>query len=141
MIAPLPDYMAPLRDRMEQVPGHAGKLYWKLGERFLCPCCHLPTLTFREGYDCCAVCWWEDDGQDAADAGEVRGGPNHRYSLTRARQNFRDHLDMYDTGQGIRVVREPSPARLSLLAHVRRLVQGEIPVDVGELENVMRACR
>jgi len=133
--------MAPLRDRMEQVPGHGGKLYWKLGERFLCPCCHLPTLEFREGYDCCTVCWWEDDGQDEADADEVRGGPNHRYSLTHARKNFRDHLDMYDTGQGIRAVAEPSPLRLALLAHVRGLVQGESLVDADELEKLTRACR
>jgi hypothetical protein len=38
----------------------------------------------------CEVCWWEDDGQDDADADVVRGGPNGALSLTRARSNYRE---------------------------------------------------
>lgn len=37
----------------------------------------------------CEVCWWEDDGQDDADADLVREGPNGSISLTQARSNYR----------------------------------------------------
>jgi hypothetical protein len=63
--------------------------------RFIvCPCCGYPTLTIR-GYDTCPICSWEDDGQDDADADDVRGGPNSDYSLTEARLNFASHRTQY----------------------------------------------
>jgi hypothetical protein len=46
-------------------------------------------LRERGGFELCPVCWWEDDGQDDADAEVVRGGPNGNLSLEQARQNFR----------------------------------------------------
>ncbi|ADN75859.1 hypothetical protein Fbal_1655 [Ferrimonas balearica DSM 9799] len=64
-------------------------------DRYLCPCCHMPTLTERARYEICLICFWEDDGQDSDDANEVRGGPNHDYSLSEARANFRRHQTMY----------------------------------------------
>lgn len=64
-------------------------------ERFLCPCCFMPTLTERAGYLICPICFWEDDGQDSDDAEIVRGGPNHDYSLKEARVNFEIHHTMY----------------------------------------------
>jgi hypothetical protein len=36
----------------------------------------------------CPVCFWEDDGQDDADADVIRGGPNGQLSLTEARANY-----------------------------------------------------
>ena len=42
----------------------------------------------RGGFDICKVCFWEDDGQDEADAQTVRGGPNGSLSLSEARHNF-----------------------------------------------------
>lgn len=62
---------------------------------FLCPCCYLPTLTERQGWDICRVCFWEDDGQDDHNADKVLGGPNSNYSLTEARANFRQYLTSY----------------------------------------------
>ena len=53
-----------------------------------CPCCGYATLDARGEYEICTICWWEDDGQDNADANVVRGGPNSNISLTRARINF-----------------------------------------------------
>jgi hypothetical protein len=53
-----------------------------------CPCCGHATLGGRGEYDICNVCWWEDDGQDTHNANVVRGGPNGKLSLTRARFNF-----------------------------------------------------
>jgi hypothetical protein len=56
--------------------------------RYACPCCHSLTLEERGGFDICPICFWEDDGQDDADADIVRGGPNHALSLTQASENF-----------------------------------------------------
>ena len=64
-------------------------------ERYLCPCCYMPTLDERAGYDICTICFWEDDGQDNDDASIVRGGPNSDYSLKEARENFKRHHTMY----------------------------------------------
>jgi hypothetical protein len=56
---------------------------------YRCPCCRYPTLHERGGYEICAVCFWEDDGQDDHDADVVRGGPNRGLSLTDAQRNYR----------------------------------------------------
>jgi len=56
-----------------------------------CPCCGRRTLSSRDEYEICRVCWWEDDGQDNADASEVFGGPNGNVSLTLGRVNFLRH--------------------------------------------------
>lgn len=40
-------------------------------------------------FEICPVCFWEDDGQDDADADEVFGGPNGNLSLTQARANYK----------------------------------------------------
>lgn len=53
-----------------------------------CPCCGYRTLDERGHYDICAVCWWEDDGQDNETADQTWGGPNAGVSLSEARANF-----------------------------------------------------
>ena len=58
------------------------------GLLYRCPCCRCRTLDERGGYDVCPICFWEDDGQDDADADTVRGGPNGSLSLTMARHNY-----------------------------------------------------
>ncbi|MDM0043449.1 CPCC family cysteine-rich protein [Variovorax dokdonensis] len=50
-----------------------------------CPCCYHLSLSERGGFEICPICFWEDDGQDAAD---VRGGPNGTLSLSQARANY-----------------------------------------------------
>jgi hypothetical protein len=55
---------------------------------YACPCCGYLTLGSRGNYEICAVCFWEDDGQDDHDAEVVRGGPNRGLSLAQARENF-----------------------------------------------------
>ena len=64
-------------------------------------CCGYDTLgEFFEGrgnYEICDLCKWEDDPrQNDGNADFVMGGPNGRYSLTEARQNFKKHLIMFD---------------------------------------------
>ncbi|WP_407136525.1 CPCC family cysteine-rich protein [Xanthomonas protegens] len=53
-----------------------------------CPCCGYKTLSERAAFEICAVCFWEDDGQDDDDADAVLGGPNGSLSLTQARANY-----------------------------------------------------
>ena len=60
----------------------------KDGVRYPCPCCYCLTLEERGGFEICPVCFWEDDGQDSADADRVRGGPNGSLSLAQARANY-----------------------------------------------------
>ncbi|UJS18778.1 MAG: hypothetical protein L3J17_06910 [Candidatus Jettenia sp.] len=55
----------------------------------VCPACGYPTLRYRNGYDYCSLCHWEDDGQDDPWADQPNGGPND-HSLSEARRNFRD---------------------------------------------------
>src|SRR5262245_4885935 len=54
-----------------------------------CPCRFCKTLSERGGFEICAVCFWEDDGQDNYDAEVVRGRPNGVLTLTQARANYR----------------------------------------------------
>ncbi|WP_043177530.1 CPCC family cysteine-rich protein [Streptomyces sp. NRRL F-2890] len=75
------------------------------GGPYPCPCCGFITLSVRGGYEICPVCFWEDDGQDDQDADTVRGGPNGRLSLTRARKNF--HSTGACEERHISLVRDP----------------------------------
>ncbi|MAS86327.1 MAG: hypothetical protein CL953_10910 [Erythrobacteraceae bacterium] len=61
------------------------------GQKYRCPCCKFRTLDERGGFEICAVCFWEDDGQDEHDADEVRGGPNYHLSLRQAQLNFAEY--------------------------------------------------
>ncbi|MDE3163192.1 MAG: hypothetical protein KGL64_08020 [Acidobacteriota bacterium] len=56
--------------------------------RFRCPCCGYRTLEFPAAMGLCPVCWWEDDGQDDADAFEVRFTVNGQLSLAEAREHY-----------------------------------------------------
>lgn len=67
------------------------------GALYTCPCCGYPTLQERGGYEICVLCNWEDDGQDDPCADEIWGGPNGRYSLSEARENFKKNLIKFDS--------------------------------------------
>lgn len=98
-----------------------------------CPCCRFPTLRGSGTYEICPICWWEDDGQNDQDADIVRGGPNSHYSLADARRNFADHHHMYDLGDEIPAVEQPSPARLELLNYLHSIDVDPQCVDVERL--------
>ena len=83
-------------DSMEALPPQAARLE--------CPCCRYPTLTEPAAYEVCSLCYWEDDGQDTANAAEVWSGPNHGYSLSQARRNFETYLSMYPPEEDPRFV-------------------------------------
>jgi hypothetical protein len=72
-----------------------------------CPCCGRKTLGERGIYDICRVCWWEDDGQDNANASLALGGPNGDLSLTKARVNFIQHGIFNPARADLRPLQEP----------------------------------
>ena len=76
-----------------------------------CPCCGYLTLSERQSYEICSVCFWEDDGQDDPHADEVWGGPNKDLSLTDGRRNYQ-------------TIGASNPA---MLQHVRPPHRSEIP--------------
>ena len=53
---------------------------------YQCPCCDYFSLHGRGNFDCCPICYWEDDGQDL-DQLDVVSGANH-ITLRAARRNF-----------------------------------------------------
>jgi hypothetical protein len=59
-----------------------------LATRFRCPCCGCKTLEAPGALALCPVCWWEDDGQEEGDAGQVRLTVNGALSLNEARENY-----------------------------------------------------
>jgi len=93
---------------MADEPGDASRLDCQASELPLrCPCCLCKTLVNRGGFEVCAVCLWEDDGQDEYDTDVVRGGPNGALSLTQARANYRQ-LGACDA-RSLARVRPPGP--------------------------------
>ena len=58
------------------------------GIRFRCPCCGYRTLEAPGSMALCPVCWWEDDGQEDADASEARLTVNGQLSLSEAREHY-----------------------------------------------------
>lgn len=93
---------APMGKASKDIPSpeeHARRLAWfdeytsRLNARprdlpLRCPCCGCRTLSERTAFEICAVCFWEDDGQDESDLDECRGGPNGSLSLRQARANY-----------------------------------------------------
>lgn len=55
---------------------------------FRCPCCGYRTLEAPAAMKLCPVCWWEDDGQEDADAFEIRLTVNGHLSLAEARASY-----------------------------------------------------
>jgi hypothetical protein len=61
-----------LPDREESAPFENTVKPPQPGMKYSCPCCGFKTLEERGGFVICAVCYWEDDGQDDRDADRVR---------------------------------------------------------------------
>ena len=59
-----------------------------MSPQFRCPCCGYKTLAAPAALGLCPVCWWQDDGQEDADAADVRCTVNGRLSLSEARKHF-----------------------------------------------------
>jgi hypothetical protein len=72
-----------------------------------CPCCYCRTISERDAFEICPVCFWEDDGQDDRDADDIRGGPNEGLSLTQARANYVRFGAM--EREALRQIRAPRP--------------------------------
>jgi hypothetical protein len=77
---------------------------------YRCPCCKSKTLQGRGGFECCPVCFWEDDGQDDPYADDAWGGPNGALSLSQARANYAKFGAM--DAKFVAKVRKPKPEEL-----------------------------
>jgi len=55
---------------------------------FSCSCCGADTLTERNGWDICPVCWYEDAGQDNINSRYTYVGPDSGFHLYSQRINF-----------------------------------------------------
>jgi hypothetical protein len=110
----------------------------------VCPCCGYPTLSERRAFDICAICRWEDDGQDDNRADEVRGGPNGDYSLSEARRNFIDHRTSHRAGDnaGFQHAQRTFDERLGLIeAYDALLPAVGAAAFIDALPRILRAQR
>lgn len=85
--------------------------------RYDCPCCGYPTLpqpdyTKMPTFDICYLCKWQDDGQSDIDADNVYGGPNGKYSLKEARDNFKKYLVKYSPDNDIEIISKALPEEI-----------------------------
>ena len=60
------------------------RLMSNVEELFTCPCCDYLTLSARDCYEICPVCFWEDDGTQHPDGGSMA----NRLTLGEAQENF-----------------------------------------------------
>jgi cysteine-rich CPCC protein len=113
------------------------------GVRATCPCCGYPTINGRAAYDICALCGWEDDGQDDAERApsggpppeRVVGGPNHDYSLSEARENFAQYVTMYrPTDRDFEHERAQTNVKRAIAAAYDRAVDGETTFAESDAE-------
>ena len=109
---------------MQEIDSIPESGFKKFGDYFLCSCCCFPTLTERRAWDICSLCNWEDDGQDDHNADKILGGPNRDYSLTEARQNFKNYLTAY----------RPSDCRPFERTTIRKTFNGKIICDLTEIK-------
>lgn len=93
------------------------------GVKYSCPCCGYPTLSQRGGFEICALCFWEDDGQDEHNAELVLSGPNHDYSLTEARRNWERHQTMYRPDDTRAFTLQTDASQLRIKSAIRALLE------------------
>lgn len=67
----------------------------KFKERYLCPCCHLPTLRQRGQNEVCKICCWEDDRLDSHDVDSSISNSNGSLSIGEAKNNFSINKTIY----------------------------------------------
>jgi len=103
---------------------------------FTCPGCGYPTLSRRDSYEICVVCFWEDDGQDDEDALKIKGGPNSELSLIENRINFGHSFHKLADSIGGIIVTDPEEIMNALNIHSERMKKWDdeklLHVDVND---------
>lgn len=101
----------------------------------LCPCCKFPIPYNKKSFEICKICFWQDDGQGDIDADKVRGGPNHDYSLSEARQNFKKYFAMFRPFDFVHFNREQEriPWKLSIMKLFEDALQSNGEKDLKEI--------
>lgn len=59
---------------------------WYFQKKYACPICNYPTLSERNLYDICYVCYWEDAMDYQYD--DERSACNHGLTVNIAKKNF-----------------------------------------------------
>jgi len=107
-------------------------------KKSLCPCCKFSTLDENGVFEICIICWWEDDGQNNANADIVLGGPNGEYSLLDARKNFSLHGHMYNEYEGIREVEKPSVHRKALISLIEKNKYSHVGLSSAKIREILK---
>lgn len=95
-----------------------------------CPSCGFPTLDNRCVHEICSICFWQDDGQDDFDAGDVYGGPNDDYLLTAHRLEWNDFLKKLKESQN----------EVGLqLEQIDRLIERNESSDLKEIHQLVKS--
>ena len=92
--------------------------------RHACPCCTFPTLHTKSGFELCAVCLWEDDGET--------GG-----SLEAAQKHFKA-----EGTSGNIAASEPGmalPSRMAIVSYAMSVTNGSERFDKTLFESLMLA--
>jgi hypothetical protein len=93
-------------ENFPDIPGMKGR-DWSMPNT--CPTCGFYSLSERDSWEVCGICFWEDDGQDDKEFGKfndpnkIMGGPNGQWSLTSYRQFFFENLEDKKLLKGTRI--------------------------------------
>lgn len=107
-----------------------------------CPCCGYRLLPDRGCYSICALCAWEDDGQDDPFADQTWAGPNGEFSLTQARGNFKRYLVMYPPDEDYRAGGPDSAGETELKRRLLAVLERKLSSsELVELVEALRSAR
>jgi len=91
-----------------------------------CPVCGFFTLSERDSWEVCGICYWEDDGQDDYNKDKVKGGPNGKHSLSTYRADFYAKIEK---SKQIRTS--------SIIRWFHKLIEGQDKVDYSEIKRMI----
>lgn len=112
----------------------------KFKDRYLCPCCYLPSLTERNQNQTCGICNWQDDGRDSDDQDDIDPhGCNRNYSLADSRANFQKNQSMYSKDDEAFI--SPSEEKLQLIDSYKRVLITESEDHWAEMLDLEQTYR
>ncbi|GAA6135188.1 hypothetical protein NBRC116188_19780 [Oceaniserpentilla sp. 4NH20-0058] len=110
----------------------------KFKDRYLCPCCYLPSLTERNQNQICGVCTWQDDGRDSDDEDDIGlHGCNRNYSLADSRANFQKNQSKFSKDDEAFI--SPSEEKLQLIDSYKRVLITESEDHWAEMLDLEQA--
>src|SRR5690554_4759935 len=103
----------------------------------VCPCCGYPTIRYRNHWEYCSLCEWEDDGQDDPWADYENCGPNGS-TLNEARiqfkKTFSSHFTQKDIDEMTGDYREATLRNLNNTKRICKLMDELIHLKDGRIK-------